>query len=212
MTKIYYAESNQAEIYNNAADAKKILSSERFERYKRLKQNDDKLDCLAVGLMTKLIFGSSEVMFKDKNGCPRLNNGKYISISHSGGICAAALSDNPVGLDIQAHSKKDYTALGRIVLCKSELEYLKNAENKEEVFYKLWCLKESYMKAKGLGFSLSPKSFYFDIAGKDIILHSDDDKQWNFFCFDIENLTAALCCNNNSEYISEKIILTSYEK
>lgn len=212
MVKIYYAESRQAEIFNNNTDAEKILSPERFERYKRLKQNDDKLDCLTVGLMIKLIFGSSEVLYKDEHGCPKLNNGQYISISHSGGICAIALSDNPVGLDIQAHCEKDYAALGRIVLYKSELEYLINSENKEDVFYKLWCLKESYMKARGLGFSLSPKSFYFDITGEDIVLHSDDDKPWNFFCFMLENLTSALCCIGENGFNSEKISLTSYEK
>ena len=48
MVKIYYAYSYQAKEYCGKAES--ILSPDRYEHYKRLKKEDDKLDCLAVGL------------------------------------------------------------------------------------------------------------------------------------------------------------------
>lgn len=206
MINVYYAQSAQAEMFFD--DAEKILSSERYEHFKRLKKRDDKLDCLAVGLLINKLFRDSTAVYKDKNGCPHLNNGKFISISHSGGKCAVAVSDFPVGLDIQAHSERNYLSIGRIVLCESELTFLSKSTEIENDFYKLWCLKESYMKALGRGFSLSPKSFHFNMDADEIMLYADDKRDWRFFCFEIEKLTAALCSLNESEYLLHKIILT----
>lgn len=206
MVKIYYAYSYQAKEYCGKAES--ILSPDRYEHYKRLKKEDDKLDCLAVGLIINKVFGDPSLVYKDEKGCPRLKNGEFISISHSGGVCAVAVADNAVGLDIQTHSERDYLSLGRIVFCKEELEYLTKCGDTENSFYKLWCLKESYMKAKGLGFYLSPKSFRFDIAGGGIRLVSDDDKKWFFSCFDLSGLTAALCCDGTDEYTLVNIPLT----
>ncbi|MCQ4022064.1 4'-phosphopantetheinyl transferase superfamily protein [Ruminococcus sp. zg-924] len=188
--------------------AESLLSAERFERFKRLKKKDDKLDCLAIGLIINKVFGDNSVLYKDKNGCPCLKHGGYISISHSGGVCAVAVSDSSVGLDIQEHSERNYMSIGRIVFCENELSYLSQTFDLENDFYKLWCLKESYMKAKGLGFELSPKSFSFGISGKDIILNSNDEKQWSFACFNIGELTAALCCETCCEYSLINISLT----
>lgn len=46
-----------------------------------------------------------------KNGKPYLNNGIYLSISHDNDIVVVALSNVPVGIDIQYYRKLNYNSL-----------------------------------------------------------------------------------------------------
>lgn len=206
MIKIYYAESLEAKPFTS--DAEKILLPDRYSRYTKLKQEKDKLDCLAVGMLTNCCLEDPSELYKDENGCPRLKNGGYISISHSGGKSAIAICDRPIGLDLQDHTKRDYMAIAKIVFCDTEKEYLKNSSDTEEAFFKLWCLKESYMKAKGMGFLIPPKSFSFDISGDTPLLCSEDNEDWCFHYFKIEDLSAAVCTLSDEEISIKKISLT----
>ncbi len=206
MNKLIYAESESARRYMSAAE--KLLTRERYERFNRLKNEKDRLDCLAAGLLLNELVGDMSLYYKDEKGCPRLKDGRSVSISHSGGICAVAISDSAVGIDIQKNEEKNIFSLARIAFHEKEREFLKSCKNPSDAFYTLWCLKESYMKARGLGFSLAPKSFWFDISGERIILHSDDKEPWRFKSFAIENISAAVCCMGDNDFEPEKISLT----
>ena len=146
--------------------------------------------------------------YKDERGCPRLKDGRSVSISHSGGICAVAISDSPVGLDIQKNEGKNIFSLAKIAFHEKEQEFLKASASPTDDFYILWSLKESYMKARGLGFSLAPKSFWFDISGEKIILHAEDKSPWRFKSFIIEDIGAAICSLSDFDFKPEKICLT----
>lgn len=209
MIKIIYTESAGAKPFLASAD--EYLSAERLEHFNRLKIESDRLDCLAVALLLKSCGFDKSQLFKDENGCPKLKSDEYISISHSGGIAAAALSPNPIGLDIQEHTRRKFLSVAKIVFCKSEIEWLKSSDNIEEDFFNLWCLKESYMKAMGLGFSLPPKSFWFDFSSENSKLFTDEnesDSKWQFKCFKIEDLSVAVCFQGESGISITKIPLT----
>lgn len=202
MIRIIYTESKTAKPYFDKADV--ILTPERYEHFLKLKMENDKLDCLAVGLLLKHCINDMSLFCKDKNGCPRLKDGRYISISHSGGVSAVALSDAPIGLDIQEHTERQFVSIAKIVFCKNEIDYIQNNDNQEQAFYKLWCLKESYMKARGLGFSIPPKSFSFDLSGNKPILSGGDNADYSFKYFKINNLSAAVCFQGDDDITLEK--------
>ncbi len=85
----------------------------------------------------------------------------HFNLSHSGDFVLIALSrSGPVGVDVERH--RDDLApleLGRDVF--SEREYallvLTPAERQRDFFFDLWSVKEAYLKARGLGLSLSPQ-------------------------------------------------------
>ena len=64
------------------------------------------------------------------------------SLSHSGGYAACAVSEYPVGLDIQLRETCREKMLKRCFSVE-EQDYVKVSENRDEAFTKIWCMKES---------------------------------------------------------------------
>lgn len=74
----------------------------------------------------------------------------FISISHSKNVCAIALAYEEIGLDIMHFTYKNNL---HHTFNEKELKLLDNALNKEEVFTKMWTMKEAYSKMIGMGLS-----------------------------------------------------------
>ena len=74
----------------------------------------------------------------------------YSNISHSRNIVAVALSDSPVGVDVECI--RQVPDVGRKLLSEREKEWV--LKNKQTGWIlPLWTLKESYGKAYGVGIS-----------------------------------------------------------
>ncbi len=67
---------------------------------------------------------------------------KYFSISHSKTHVVVAVSDRPVGVDVE--TRRDITENSRRML-------MDDTENEEFDFFDLWCLRESVYKLNGAG-------------------------------------------------------------
>lgn len=92
-------------------------------------------------------------------GKPELRDGSiHFSLSHSGGRVLCALSDSPVGADIQRQTEARLS-LARRFFTESEYRSLLNAVDKDYAFTRLWCLKESYIKMLGTGLNTPLSSF-----------------------------------------------------
>lgn len=206
MNQLLYIQSEA--VRHLMCRAEKLLSDERLERFNALKRENDKLDCLAVSvLLERALDGEMTLYYKDKNGCPKLHDGRFISISHSGGIACIALSDKEVGVDIQSPCARNYLSIARVAFHEKEIEKLKASEDIQADFFNLWCLKESYMKARGLGFALPSKSFYFQLDGDSITLHAEDTDRWNFTLLKLEGLFAAICTKSQKDFNIEELRL-----
>lgn len=84
--------------------------------------------------------------------------GVYFNLSHSGDRVLCAINDTPVGCDIEKVIEAPMEVAER-VFTKKENRYISGAENDTETnyrFFRLWTMKESYMKMTGEGLSLSP--------------------------------------------------------
>jgi phosphopantetheinyl transferase len=83
-----------------------------------------------------------------------LNIPKHISVSHSQLWCAAMISDQPCGVDIQAYSTTVQRIAGRF-LVPEDLMQVKKSDNPLVLLHLLWGAKECLYKAYGkrrLGF------------------------------------------------------------
>jgi len=77
---------------------------------------------------------------REANGKPVVSDG-FVSISHSGGTVAVAVSSAPVGVDIEEKKPRPDALWARI-----------GAKNG----YADWCKKEAYVKYLGEGFTVPP--------------------------------------------------------
>ncbi len=84
-------------------------------------------------------------LFYDEFGKPHLNNGKYISITHSFTFSAVIVSDNFVGIDVEKQRDKITIIAHKFI--DYEFQYL--TVDKPDYIKKLtviWCVKESLYK------------------------------------------------------------------
>ncbi len=94
----------------------------------------------------------------DANGKPHVflddEQEFHFSLSHSGDFSICAVGKSPVGADIEqiGHDKEN---IAERFFAKEEQGFIKDAES----FYRIWTLKESFMKAVGLGMKLPMGSF-----------------------------------------------------
>ena len=101
----------------------------------------------------------------DKYGKPYLKNYSdvYFNLSHSQKYVACAVSDSPVGVDIEHVTDIDLN-LAKQFFYGAEYEYILNNNDQMKAFFELWVLKESYMKMTGLGFRLALDEFCIEIS------------------------------------------------
>ncbi|MBS0185565.1 MAG: 4'-phosphopantetheinyl transferase superfamily protein [Proteobacteria bacterium] len=119
------------------------------------------------------------------------NNPKlHFNISHSKDvICYAFSYDHEIGIDIEFMDNKiPIKNLCSLIASQKELK-IYNKVNKDKVylFYKLWTLKEAFLKALGTGLSRSPSNIETTILPKEIfkviqMRDSEEEikKNWTF--------------------------------
>ena len=85
----------------------------------------------------------------------------YFNLSHSGNYAILAVSNGPVGIDIE-HKKRGYEALSKRCFCEEEYEDIMAAEPEEDRiqrFLEYWTMKEAYIKWVGEGLRIPLNSF-----------------------------------------------------
>lgn len=86
----------------------------------------------------------------------------YFNLSHCSGLVACAIYSNPVGVDIE-RIRKFPTGVMKKVCSLEEQNWIKKSKCPEEAFFRLWTLKESYIKTIGLGLQFSMKAVNFNV-------------------------------------------------
>lgn len=79
-------------------------------------------------------------------------------LSHSSHYTACALTDFPIGLDLQIRTNCE-DRLVRRFFTEREQESIFSANDRNAAFTRLWCRKESFLKAIGTGLRLPLDSF-----------------------------------------------------
>ena len=152
------------------------LPKYRQEKIALLKNENDKyLSLLAGRLLCSGLrdLGLTSYIDKvvvDENGKPYIpGNPIYFSISHSGSKAMVVFSDSEVGCDVQ-EMKKKAVSLADKYFTDAEKKEKDDSEDPVRTFYKLWTLKECYMKSSGKGLALGLKNI--DVYDKNYISKS----------------------------------------
>lgn len=149
-----------------------------------------------AGLMRYGLRERSVRIQERENGKPYLVDYPQIhfNLSHSKNMTIAVFADTETGCDIEyigplkLHIAKRY-------FCPAEYEYIMRQpeEKQRETFYRLWTLKESFMKATGLGMKLPLNQFEFFLGEEVRIRQSVDDARYCFTEFAPDGYRMAVC-------------------
>ena len=123
------------------------------------------------------------------------NNNIQFNMSHSHDMVSYIISlDYRVGIDIEFHDRTiDIHGLSCLIFTPKEQEFVITLESKEklELFYNLWTIKESLIKASGQGLSypINTIEAMAPSPGAKVFLDCDDNKfkqKWYYFPLEID--------------------------
>lgn len=120
----------------------------------------------------------------------------HFSLSHSGDYAACAVSDAPVGIDIE-HDVKARETISNRFFSLEEQNTLLSAENKDLAFARIWTAKESALKLLGTGLAggLSSITVYDDFRIK------SDSKMLQLHQFTYGTLCFSLCTEKMNKQV-----------
>ena len=155
------------------------LDEERKAKALRYLHAQDRKLGLGAGLLLKFALGRHGItnagILTEENGKP-YTQGLFFNLSHSYDYVVCSVSTKPVGCDVERISE-GHLRIAERYFCKSETDYIFSfsEEKQAEEFFRLWTVKEAYMKLTGEGMRLSLHSFSVDI-GKEITVTREGRK------------------------------------
>lgn len=171
MVELFAADINQ--IAPHAHHLISLLDEERQARVRAFGESRSALLTLAAGLLLYDIFGEharTSHFERGKRGKPHLPDYAPFNISHAGDYAVLALSHQTVGVDLERIRPLEWQRIALRFFHPKERAYLEQSAEPESDFFRIWTLKESYMKAEGTGFSISPASFAVLPSGEESAL------------------------------------------
>lgn len=163
MISIYAANTANLPDPKECPEVMDGLSEERKKKILRFIHAKDRKQSLGAGLLLQhvlFLYGKDQESIKyGKNGKPEVEDICF-NLSHSDHIVVCAVSSESVGCDVEKIENLKEKVADRF-FCKSEIAYLNSfsGEEQEKEFYRLWTMKESYIKMTGEGMRLPLDQF-----------------------------------------------------
>ena len=179
--------------YNTMPEYRRAkIDSFRFDKDKKLSLA---AGILAYKALSEAGVDQSEVVFAEYSKPMVKDKEVYFNLSHSGDYAVCALSDKPVGVDIQK-LRPFADNLVRFVYSPQEKQFVESfpeAERDRE-YTKLWTVKESIMKYLGTGISVGAKKITVDASGTmSASCVGYDLSHLHFTCFEIQDHFVTAC-------------------
>lgn len=183
------SEQNRINKYHHQADRQRSLVAQVFIR-KKLKRA---LNCNLVNIK------------RSSNGRPYLCPSTHtfsgdFNLSHSEDKIICGFSSNgKIGVDIESIKPLDLSIID-FCFTQEERKYFNSLQDQERLlfFYKIWTLKEAYVKAIGTGITDSFSHFGFDmdmwrLGAVELKVHREDASGYHFKIIEHSNYLVAIC-------------------
>lgn len=188
------------------SDAYARVSAARRAKIDRLRTPEGKRLSLAAGLLLAEALAAAGVAGADaetaagEHGKPYLPRRPdvHFSLSHSGARAMCALADRPVGCDVQLAAPRDLR-IARRFFAAAECGRIFSEPTeaaRQAMFFRIWALKESFIKCLGLGLALPLDSFSIIPGenGEPALTQSADPGRFVLTEPEIEGAYRCACC------------------
>lgn len=221
MIETYYI---NVDVYNDDDLFNKRLSElSMFRRDKTLKYRYRKDQNLSIGVGMLLDYCLRKLGIREKhmnyvlgeNGKPSFEcdvdsiymlRNIHFNVSHSGNMAICSWGTVPVGVDIEQIDCKQTSSIPYNMLAAEETKYLLTLPEDERVdaFYRLWTLKESFVKAIGGGLSINFDSFNVLLGSSISVNQSINDDNYYFKEYMLPGYKISICCLED-DFASEPV-------
>lgn len=179
MTEIFFSDISSLEP-QEFLKFSYLLPEAQQEKLSRLKNCNSTMRSLCAWLLLSKVlekrgFNTSEITVSyNEHGKPYFKElpDLHFNLSHSEGFVMCAISDAQVGCDIEYVRPIDMRLSSRYFHAEESLFLNSITDEKERnsAFFRLWTLKESFIKASGLGFALPLQQFCMEIKKDSALL------------------------------------------
>ena len=134
------------------------FGADEQNRLRNIKNSASRLESLAALIALNNILPpaleNTEIV-RSKNGKPSFSSAPlFFSLSHSNGLAFAALSDEPIGLDLEfIDSSRAFLKIAERFFSTEEYEKIANSSRQDFDFFSLWTKYEAMAKMSGRGLS-----------------------------------------------------------
>ena len=220
LTKNYYLENK--ELIN-------CVSEERKNKIKSFKFTEDSNRALIAALISRYAviketgLKNDELVF-DKNdyGKPFLSNitneNTYFNLSHSGNYVVCLIDKNECGVDVEKQHER-YIDIASSSFHEEDVKEINKCVNKEEkikMFFKIWTIKEAYLKKLGVGLSKNMNSFYVRFNDNiQVIDFEGESKKHNIYTLETRDKYSISCISDNKvkvHYMDDKKLKNYFKK
>jgi 4'-phosphopantetheinyl transferase len=167
----------------SVTEAEALLDAHESGHLARFVHLEDRISYLAAHAGARLLLGGIAGRKADRLRFERSSLGKPalvdapagldFSISHTRGAVAVAASYMPTGVDIEPLREiPDLNETSETVLASEERRVLARAPAalRSRLFLRYWTIKESILKAAGVGFTVSPNTLIVDAGPSPAVL------------------------------------------
>lgn len=194
---------------------------ERLEKINKAAAPTVKRQLLGAGILLLYVLslegldGNRVSIEKGPHGKPFISeSGIHYNLSHSGRYVLCALSDSDVGCDVEmTESRHSRDSVAKRFFHDDEYALLTNCStpaDRELLFYRLWTLKESFMKVTGLGMALPLNEFCIEFSEPVTVRHNVDDRTYFFREYTLSGACAS--CSIAGEVPPEELIIVDFNE
>lgn len=215
--KGYFINVKDIDFEENKEFLLSLVDERKREKALRFKRSEDRVRTLVGDILVRVVlcrdfnyknedieYGYNEFNKPFLKGNPKI----HFNISHSKDYVAAAFDDEEIGIDVEEIKEMEYEDIVKRFFTDYEYKWIMEQEEgiRLQCFYKLWTLKESYVKFKGKGMNISFDSFKFHIDCKNNICElADNDEPVFFMNHSIDNSYELSLCGLKEEMKIEEI-------
>lgn len=215
--KIYYYNIDKLLDKSIYSEYYEIMEDDRKNKIDRIKQEDKKLQSLAAGILIQHIRKTEKensMIIVDKYNKPSFEDNKIkFNVSHSSGYAVAAVSNYEIGIDTEDVKRKNkFTMKERRIVnscfAPKEQKYIYDIgteQGKLERFFRVWTIKEAYVKMEGTGMIRPFYTFEVDFEEKSPRIIADKETMITELKIGTSNLVSV--CHNikDNEYFIEEL-------
>lgn len=194
--KTYFAEF--PELLDSAAIEARLseVSEVRQERIRTAKRPETKASLLAAGLIFRAVmkqeFGLAEAKVEiGEHGKPYLpcHPDIHFNLSHSAAVVVCTVSDTECGVDIEKiDAPHNMMGIANRFFSLPEYNAMLLSQNPKEAFCRLWTLRESYVKMRGMGFDIGLSTLRCDFHRGVCAIYQDEVLQKDAFFHEFRNI------------------------
>ena len=197
MTIIYTLSTDALEDRELFREKALLVSKERNETIGRLRFDRDKRLSLGAGLLLRQALSEAGLEYsaltfcKGEYGKPYIKNHPelHYNLSHSENRVICALSDKETGCDIEKIAG-GHPGVAERFFASEECRYINEIPGEENIrFYRLWTMKESFIKNLGKGLAAPLNSFCVPLENNNTIEFNGE--KYTFFTPEIDG---SYCC------------------